>query len=446
MENEENEAQNGSELDDSLTNINWLGRFSCAGMIPEQKKKVTTRTKFVKPPKCPLVKRPPHSYSELIKLALNSTPGKRLTLQQIYAWVEEHFPYYKNYANPGWKNSIRHSLSIRDIFIRETEGNGRSSFWTVKAQPEPSIFPSLESSNIGVPSVSVGKKGAVKKMQPLLPHGIVPCLVPVPVFINPSALCQVAPHEPPHSTQTVTAQRAIAPKISITISAHTAFSPQVPDISQALREPIITNSRNKCTQQRLHQKRKQKLQPLKDPGLLSQDQPGFANDSGLDSENNVSLEPKVDSEIFATSPFKTPKKKNMECLATSTPGADPALFLRSVPLPGGETPTKSLDSLLGDSFFKSPGGESLEYESLGFTPLAENARSSLEGNNSEKDLSEFAFLGLTPIKATMASEEPGLDHKNEGLARVFADFTLPDIDEDTDLATISWAAFTSDGS
>uniref|UniRef100_W5M6Y1 Fork-head domain-containing protein n=1 Tax=Lepisosteus oculatus TaxID=7918 RepID=W5M6Y1_LEPOC len=407
--------------------------------------------------KCPLVKRPPHSYSELIKLALNSTPGKRLTLQQIYAWVEEHFPYYKNYANPGWKNSIRHSLSIRDIFIRETEGNGRSSFWTVKAQPEPSVFPSLESSvsiskdSTGVfisQSCEVSFKpfrillGAVKKMQPLLPHGIVPCLVPVSVFINPSALCQVAPHEPPHSTQTVTAQRAIAPKNIPNLSRNIISELH----NQALREPIITNSRNKCTQQRLHQKRKQKLQPLKDPGLLSQDQPGFANDSGLDSENNVSLEPKVDSEIFATSPFKTPKKKNMECLATSTPGADPALFLRSVPLPGGETPTKSLDSLLGDSFFKSPGGESLEYESLGFTPLAENARSSLEGNNSEKDLSEFAFLGLTPIKATMASEEPGLDHKNEGLARVFADFTLPDIDEDTDLATISWAAFTSDGS
>ncbi|MBN3322446.1 SCUB2 protein, partial [Atractosteus spatula] len=414
--------------------------------------------KFVKPPKCPSVKRPPHSYSDLIKLALNSTPGKRLTLQQIYAWVEEHFPYYKNYANPGWKNSIRHSLSIRDIFIRETEGNGRSSFWTMKTQPEPSVFPSLES-RVSVSKDSTGvfisadceafvligpvlSCSAVKKMQPLLPHGIVPCLVPVPVFINPPALRQVAPHEPPHSTQTVTAQRAIAPKVM----QYIRLIPQVPVISQALREPIITKSRNKCTQQRLHQKRKQKLQPLKDPGLLSQDQPGFANDSGLDSENNVSLEPKVDSGIFASSPFKTPKKKNMECLATSTPGADSALFLRSAPLLGGETPTKSLDSLLGDSFFKSPGGESLEYESLGFTPLAENARSSLEGNNGEKDLSEFAFLGLTPIKATTASEEPGLDHKNEGLARVFADFTLPDIDEVTDLATISWAAFTSDGS
>ncbi|XP_066556962.1 forkhead box protein M1 [Amia ocellicauda] len=442
MENQENE-ENGADLDDSLTNINWLGRFSCTGMVPE-KKKASPKIKTVKPPKCPSLKRPPYSYSELIKLALNSAPGKRLALPQIYAWVQDHFPYYKYCANPGWKNSIRHSLSIRDIFVRETENSGRTSFWTMKANTEPDILPSLKQINTGVPKMPNEKKGGVKKIHPLLPRGIAPCLVSVPVFINPPAFCQasVAPHRPTFNTQATTVQRVIVPKLPISRGIHTVVSSQVPALTNTVsRESTIAKHQNKCPPQRPRLKRKQKHQTLKEPEPLLQDTPGLSNDSGVDSERNISSEEKTDSGVFSSSPFKTPTKKKMEVLTTSTPCTNSALLSPNVSLQMGDTPPKSLDSFLDGSFFKSPDAVSLGYESLGFAPLRENAKSSHENNNSERELSEFTFLGFTPIKGARVTEGPGFEHKSES---VFADFTLPDIEEGTDMASISWSAFASD--
>ena len=43
------------------------------------------------------------SYMQLIQMALNSVPDKRMNLQQIYTWIEKHFPYFKLYARKGWK-------------------------------------------------------------------------------------------------------------------------------------------------------------------------------------------------------------------------------------------------------------------------------------------------------------------------------------------------------
>lgn len=39
----------------------------------------------------------------MIQLAINSTERKRMTLKDIYTWIEDHFPYFKHMAKPGWK-------------------------------------------------------------------------------------------------------------------------------------------------------------------------------------------------------------------------------------------------------------------------------------------------------------------------------------------------------
>uniref|UniRef100_H0XYL9 Forkhead box protein M1 n=1 Tax=Otolemur garnettii TaxID=30611 RepID=H0XYL9_OTOGA len=75
--------------------------------------------------------RPPYSYMAMIQFAINSTERKRMTLKDIYTWIEDHFPYFKHIAKPGWKNSIRHNLSLHDMFVRETSANGKVSFWTI---------------------------------------------------------------------------------------------------------------------------------------------------------------------------------------------------------------------------------------------------------------------------------------------------------------------------
>lgn len=47
--------------------------------------------------------RPPYSYMAMIQFAINSTERKRMTLKDIYTWIEDHFPYFKHIAKPGWK-------------------------------------------------------------------------------------------------------------------------------------------------------------------------------------------------------------------------------------------------------------------------------------------------------------------------------------------------------
>ncbi|KAL5006872.1 hypothetical protein ScPMuIL_015678 [Solemya velum] len=78
-----------------------------------------------------ITKRPPFSYMSLIQMALNSKEDKKMTLREICRWIEDAFKYYKHTAKPGWRNSIRHNLSLYNIFVRESSKR-HGSYWTVK--------------------------------------------------------------------------------------------------------------------------------------------------------------------------------------------------------------------------------------------------------------------------------------------------------------------------
>ncbi|XP_030091689.1 forkhead box protein O3 isoform X1 [Serinus canaria] len=76
------------------------------------------------------------SYADLITRAIESSPEKRLTLSQIYDWMVRCVPYFKDKgdsnSSAGWKNSIRHNLSLHSRFVRvQNEGTGKSSWWMI---------------------------------------------------------------------------------------------------------------------------------------------------------------------------------------------------------------------------------------------------------------------------------------------------------------------------
>lgn len=87
----------------------------------ESSQKITVQNKGKHPnnlPYDPLLhtnSKPPYSFSCLIFMAIEDSPTKALPVKEIYSWITEHFPYFKTAPN-GWKNSVRHNLSLNKSF------------------------------------------------------------------------------------------------------------------------------------------------------------------------------------------------------------------------------------------------------------------------------------------------------------------------------------------
>ncbi|KAM9673410.1 forkhead box protein M1 isoform 15-T15 [Trichechus inunguis] len=161
----------GCTLDNSLTNIQWLGKMSSDGLgscsiKQEMEEKENchleqSQVKVEEPPGGPtswrdsVSERPPYSYMAMIQFAINSTERKRMTLKDIYTWIEDHFPYFKHIAKPGWKQQKRPNPELRRNMTIKTE----------------------------LPL------GARRKMKPLLPR-VSSYLVPIQFPVNQSLVLQ----------------------------------------------------------------------------------------------------------------------------------------------------------------------------------------------------------------------------------------------------------------
>uniref|UniRef100_A0A2K6DYR6 Forkhead box O4 n=1 Tax=Macaca nemestrina TaxID=9545 RepID=A0A2K6DYR6_MACNE len=108
--------------------------------------------------------------------AIESAPEKRLTLAQIYEWMVRTVPYFKDKgdsnSSAGWKNSIRHNLSLHSKFIKvHNEATGKSSWWMLNPEGGKSgKAPRRRAASMDSSSKLLrGRSKAPKKKPPVLP-------------------------------------------------------------------------------------------------------------------------------------------------------------------------------------------------------------------------------------------------------------------------------------
>ncbi len=127
-----------------------------------------TRPTF-KPIGPPSTSKPNFSYAALIGQAIFSTPQAKISLNDIYSFIMEHYPFYKK-TESGWQNSIRHNLSLNECFEKTQRGPdnpGKGCLWAVKAGCEDQFadggFTKRGAANSGrkVPPKSLVKSGSM---------------------------------------------------------------------------------------------------------------------------------------------------------------------------------------------------------------------------------------------------------------------------------------------
>ncbi|XP_068442448.1 forkhead box protein M1 isoform X4 [Clinocottus analis] len=442
-------------LDDSLTNMQWLGKMNTFEQEVADKENQSSN---LQAPNCqinveavqqPMSERPPYSYMAMIQFAINSRKSRRMTLREIYMWIENHFPYFREVAKPGWKQQKR-------------------------MPPDARKMPT----------------SSERRMKPLLPRTdsyLVPIQLPLTssVFL-PSSLAQFPPSgsQPKQNTSRGAKRVRIAPKVTQgDVPAVVVYPQKDKDLVVTVKEEpkcfLIKCDTPRVPPQRQgsSSRRKQRLVHSlhEEPVLLCPDNTFFdsgvvsdastfqdARDTELDEHQREQHSPDRD---FS---FKTPIKGTSH-LTSSTPSKPPAYVL---PEPWKVTPVgKGSQSVLDFSPIRTPGGPAVtprhDYTTFSFNgtpfkdwPLFSSPRelltsaparatgpSNLESLRSgcSRELLQAGGGGgggaMTPANRSL-TEGLVLDTMNDSLSKILVDISFSGLDdEELGMANISWSDF-----
>ncbi|XP_061690169.1 forkhead box protein N2 [Syngnathoides biaculeatus] len=127
--------------EDDLTCLSWLHQRG--NLLPLQPlPKAPPPQPRAEPGGDPASAKPPYSFSSLIFMAIEESADKRLPVKDIYGWIVDKFPYYRM-ASAGWRNSVRHNLSLSKSFCRmernKSQSAGKGSLWCVNPAHRASL-------------------------------------------------------------------------------------------------------------------------------------------------------------------------------------------------------------------------------------------------------------------------------------------------------------------
>ncbi|EDV50540.1 uncharacterized protein Dere_GG14397, isoform A [Drosophila erecta] len=79
--------------------------------------------------------KPALSYINMIGHAIKESPTGKLTLSEIYAYLQKSYEFFRG-PYVGWKNSVRHNLSLNECFKKLPKGMGvgkpgKGNYWTI---------------------------------------------------------------------------------------------------------------------------------------------------------------------------------------------------------------------------------------------------------------------------------------------------------------------------